>query len=151
MSGPQVFLGKETVTILFGSIPKHCIYVDIKEDKLYFDGERIMTTQAQFSYTKEKMMQKNKSVPKKRLLTWPKGDESIKTPVVFNINIGFDGRLFFLFYKKKDYVEFRSPPFQKYSYWHDRRAGEKKFYENDLHEPKKTWPVQYKKYQDVLA
>ena len=45
MIEPQVFIGEDAVTILFGEIPnRHTIFIDIENDQLFFDGFRLKTT-----------------------------------------------------------------------------------------------------------
>ncbi len=144
MKGIQVFEGESTVTILFGEQPnQHCFYIDVEEDSLYFDGNQIKTTSVEFQYTKELLFEKNKRREKKRILTFPKGKE--KCPFVLACDCGFDGRIFIKFFAPKTYCLPRGKPEKVYSYWHCRRESLKKFYDGDLHTPKKTWSVQYKK------
>ncbi len=57
---PEIFVGQETVTMIFGFPNKHCLYVDIKEDKLYFDGERLKTTDIKFNYNKSQLFERNR-------------------------------------------------------------------------------------------
>ncbi len=145
---PQVFVGADAITILFGSIPnRHTIYIDVEKDQLFFDGNRMKTTNTEFNYNKEFMFERNKNLEKKRILTFPKGNEP--SPVVLAVDCGWDGRIFFKFFTRETYSVPRGKPLKVFSYWHDRRAKEKKFYNGDLHEPGRVWPAQYKK--DVLV
>lgn len=148
MRGLQIFEGAEGITVLFGKIPfNHCLYFDVENDHVYFDGVRVKTTKLEFNYTKDLMFQKNKQFQKKRVLTFPKSDG--KSPFVLALDVGFDGRLFAKFFYPKVYRTMRGKPEKVLSYWHDRQAKEKKFYEDDLSRPKRVWKCKYKK--DVLA
>ena len=141
---PEVFVGEDAVTILFEKIPnRHCLYIDIEKDMLFFDETRIKTTGVEFQYTKALLFEKNKGREKKRILTFPKGNE--KCPFVLACDCGWDGRIFIKFFAPETYCRPRGKPSHVYSYWHDRRESLKKFYMTDLHSPKKVWPVQYKK------
>ena len=148
MFEPEVFVGEDAITILFGEIPnRNTIYIDVKEDKLFFDGVRLKTTSREFSYNKELLFEKNKGFEKRRIFTFPKGNE--KNPFILAIDCGWDGHVFAKFFRRENYLQPRGKPAFVFSYWHSRREGLKKFYDGDLHEPKMVWPVQYKK--ELLA
>ncbi len=136
----NLFLGEESITLNFGKEPnKHCLFIDIKEDRLYLDGFRLLTTKKEFDYTKGFMFQKNAVRKKARIRTVTFEGK------VLAIDCGPDGRTFFKFFARETYSVFRGKPLKTYSYWHDRRDAVKKFYDGDLHNPKRIWPVEYKK------
>jgi len=136
----DLFLGEESVTLNFGREPnRHCLFIDVKEDRLYLDGCRLLTTKKEFNYTKGLVFQKNAIRKKARIKTITFEGK------VLAVDVGTDGRVFFKFFARETYSVFRGKPLKTYSYWHSRSEGLKKFYEGDLHTPKKIWSVQYKK------
>ncbi len=140
----DLFLGEETITLNFGKEPnRHCLFIDVKEDQLYLDGFRLMTTKKEFNYNKDIMFQKNAIRKKARIKTITFEGK------VLAIDCGIDGRTFFKFFTRETYSVFRGKPIMTYSYWHDRSDAVKRFYKQDLHNPIKTWPVKYKK--EVIA
>lgn len=135
----DLFLGEESITLNFGREPnKHCLFIDIKEDRLYLDGSRLLTTKKEFNYTKDLMFQKNAIRKKARIKTVTFDGK------VLGIDICPDGRVFFKFFTRETYSVFRGKPLKTYSYHHSRIEGLKKFYDGDLHTPKMVWPVTYK-------
>lgn len=136
----EVFVGEDSVTLLLGCSPnKHCLFIGVEEDRIYLDGQRILTTKPEFNYNRGLMLEKNRGIEKKRLRTLKFCGK------VLCIDIGFDGRVFFKVFSREAYEKFRAPPIITYSYWHDRSEALKKFYVGDLHNPVKVWPVEYKK------
>ena len=120
----------EVIRLRFGD---NCLLFNVEEDRIYFNGEKLKTTEHEFHYNKSLMFERNKVIPKKRLLTL--GFDGF----VFGLDVGFDGRLFGKLWAKQKYVEERGEPFWVCSYWHDRRAKEVKWYERDLKNPKRMW------------
>lgn len=134
----QQFIGENSVTLILGVDPnKHCLFIDIEADRIYLDGQRILTTHQEFNYNKGLMLEKNKAIEKRRLKTLKFGNQ------VLCIDVGFDGRTFFKLFSRSAYSKFRAPPTITYSYWHDRKEAKKKFFAGDLSNPIKEWPVKY--------
>ncbi len=134
----KVFEGENSITMLFGSQPNQkTLFIDIEEDRLYWNGNWLKTTKLEFNYNKDVMFEKNKKFEKKRILTHEFEGK------VLAIDCGFDGRVFGKFFTKKKYLTFRGNPEIVFSYWHCRREGLKKWYSGDLSNPKKVWKVQY--------
>lgn len=136
----DLFLGEDSITLNFGKEPnKHCLFIDVKQDQLFLDGSRLMTTKKEFNYNKDIMFQKNAVRKKSRIKTVTFEGK------VLGIDVGPDGRTFFKFFTRETYSVFRGKPIVTYSYHHSRVEGLKKFYKRDLHNPIKIWPVKYKK------
>lgn len=135
----NLFIGEQTITLNFGVEPnRHCLFINVEEDRLYLDGSRLLTTKKEFDYTKGLMFQKNAIRKKVRIKTISFAGK------ILGIDVGPDGRVFFKFFARETYSLFRGKPLITYSYWHCRREGLKKFYEGNLSEPSKVWPVEYK-------
>ncbi len=115
----------------------NCLLFSVKEDRIYFNGERIKTTNLEHRYNRSKMFERNKEIPKKRIKTLKFNG------LIFGLDVGFDGRLFGKVWKQKDFDTFRGPPFFTFSYWSDRRGKEIKWYEEDLHTPKRVYNTEY--------
>ncbi len=132
--------GVDTITLVLGdTTKKHALVVDVKNDQLFFDGERLKTTSTEFNYNKGAMFEKNKGKEKTRIMT------CIACGKVLAIDCGYDGRVFIKLFDRQKYSQYRGAPEKLWSYWHDRRAKEKKWYDQDLHTPKRVWKAEYKK------
>ena len=89
----DLFLGEESITLNFGREPnRHCLFIDVKEDRLYLDGSRLLTTKKEFNYNKGLMFQKNAIRKKVRIKTVTFDGK------VLGIDICPDGRVFFKFF-----------------------------------------------------
>lgn len=127
----KVFVGSDAITILFGRTPNsHTLYISAAEDRLYYDGERMKTTQHEFHYNEPRQ---EKGFEKKRVKTiYVKGR-------IIAVDVGWDGRIFIKLFEQKKYLEFKGKPYKVFSYWNCRADKEKRFYEDDLSKPKRVW------------
>lgn len=112
---------------------EHSILIDVRNDKLYLDGEPLEEHHLSFDRKFEK--KKTKEIAEKEKVKtirehWGKNvlriDKSKK-----------DGRIFFLYFTKGAFDSYRGKPRWKASYFPD--GYEKKFFVNNLHNPVKRW------------
>lgn len=137
---PDISLTNQFFKIHFGDIRKtHALLVDIDADRIYLDGIRIITTQTEKKYHPKFMKNENKGTFQKRRIKTISG-----LNYVFIIELGWDGRIFFLFFYESDYDKYRGKPAWTASYWHDRAEKTKKVYINNLKFPWYCKEVQVK-------
>lgn len=102
----------------------HSILVNTDTDEVFMDGDRV-NLDAGKTYEEVSCKPGNtKNWQKRRLKT------TITNNHIIVIDIGWDGRLFFLYFTKAAYNTFRGKPKKQYSYWNDGKR--KAFYEDDL-------------------
>lgn len=102
----------------------HSILVNTDTDEVFVDGEKVnLGTGKAYEETHCKPGN-TKNWQKRRLKT------KITNNHVIVIDIGWDRRLFVLYFTKTSYNTFRGKPAKQYSYWNDGKR--KAFYEDDL-------------------
>ena len=131
----KTIIGTDTIIMEFA---RSKIVIDVREDRVYVNGNWLQTSNILKEYDEEKMKQRNVKFPKKELMKIKDMATTLK------ITIGFDGRLFFNVYDNKSINEWRCPPIESYSWWHNRKAKQKQWYEGDLGRPERTWSTRYK-------
>jgi len=124
---PTIETRKGIIKILFW---KQSILIDGENDKLYVNGNPLITTQTTKLYDLRHTKSGNDLRPKKRIKTL----NVDKYMVV--IDVSWDGRLFFLLFTKPAYKSLRASPCWSASYWNNRHTKQKEFYAEGLSVPK---------------
>ena len=105
-------------------IENHIIKIDTSDDKIYFNGHEVDIRLGR-GYNEEYCKDENKTPYKKRrALGVPTAEHAIV------IDIGYDNRIFILYFTHEQYKIFRGTPIKQYSYWNNGKR--KAFYEDDL-------------------
>jgi hypothetical protein len=105
-------------------IEGHTIIINTDMDEVFLDGDKV-NLDAGRPYAKDFCKEENtKGFKKRRVKAIPTKDHAIV------IDVGWDGRIFFLYFTKPEYKTFRGKPMKQYSYWNDGKR--KAFYEDDL-------------------
>jgi hypothetical protein len=124
----------EITDVIKIKIPENSFIIDLETDKLYWNGQRILTTEAIRKYEYSHKKENNTLFNHRRIVEI----KDYKNLLVFVIDIGYDGRLFFMLFDK-NYGNFRAEPIHKLSYWHDRKEKTKKWYDQDMINPVQIW------------
>lgn len=141
---PQIVKSRDFIHL---GLPDNYFLIDLKEDKLYLNGQRFMTTKkplhkyAYMDFVKERNLEVMKTPIWKKSWSW----------FVCQLDLGFDGRLFWKFFTKSNYEKFRGKPYFVCSYWHDRKAKLRKWFEQNLHSPCFVFPHSKKVLQAKLT
>lgn len=129
---PQIVKSDDLIRLEF---PDNVFLIDLKEDKIYRNGEPFKTTgKILRPYYPGFMKDKNVNIPKKPL--WQK----FFGWFVVQLDVGFDGRLFWKVWTKSEYSKFRGKPYFSCSYWNDKKNRLKKWFEGNLSEPLMVFP-----------
>src|SRR3990172_659306 len=99
---PVVWLLNEFIQI---KIPNHTFTIELQSGKLYFDGIRKFTRFSIRKYSKKYEKYPETILRHKRLFEL----RNFSDMTIFVVDIGYDGRLFFLQFDKK-YNNFWQPP-----------------------------------------
>jgi len=112
-------------------VDSHSIIIDLELDMLFLNGERLLTTRKEKEYDELFVVRKNRLQKKTRIETLFSHGQ------VLAIDIGWDGRIFFKYWKTiRDYYSFRKAPDWVASYHHDRISKKKLIWVKDLRVPK---------------
>ena len=105
----------------------HTVLVNTETDEVFLDGDKV-NLDAGRTYETESCKPDNTKGWRKRRV---KAIQTTNHAIV--IDVGWDKRLFFLYFTKPEYSAFRGKPVKQYSYWNDGKR--KAFYEDDLSSP----------------
>jgi len=121
----------DVVRLYFGD--SYSFVIDVNEDKIYLNGKRVVTSGGRFFHPNF-LKKKNLEYPPKRNLF-----VLDFLGFVLKVDVGYDGRVFWLVFNKSDYTRFRHPPVWQFSYWHNRYKHQKEFFLNDLSNPVRVY------------
>jgi len=133
---PDIMRSTECISFV---LPGAAWVIDLVEDRLYLNGERFLTTKQPVKSYYDEGLAKDKGLSKKPI--W-KGEWGW---FVVQLDIGFDGRLFWKFFTRFDYRKKGGKPYFVLSYWNDRKEKELRWYEDDLSVPLFSVPFVGKK------
>lgn len=106
-------------------IEGHSVIINTDTDEVFLDGDKVNTNIGGRPYTSEYRKPDNtKGWKKWRVKAIPTKDHAIV------VDIGWNGRVFILYFTKQEYKAFRGKPMKQYSYWNNGKR--KDFYEDDL-------------------
>lgn len=105
----------------------HWVIIDTETDSIYVDGNKLNTAVGKVYSAGLAKRERDTEEPKRRI----KLIETLRSIIV--IDVGHDGRVFFLAFDHSAYAAFRGQPKKQYSYWHSQ--GIINFYEDDLKAP----------------
>lgn len=121
---PRLDLPLPFIKLLFEN---HSIIINTDTDELFTDGDKLDLSVGK-AYEPDYCRPANtKNWQKQRVKTMHTNNN------VIVINIGWDKRIFILYFTKIRYNTFRGKPVKQYSYWNN--GSQKAFYEDDLSNP----------------
>lgn len=113
---------KQFIKVRIGT---HVISINTDTDEVYFDYDKINKNIGRLYHDPDCKPINKGSRKKRRVLAVPEQNN------VIVIDIGYDYRVFLLYFTKENYKKWRGEPIKQYSYWNDGKR--KAFYEDDLH------------------
>jgi hypothetical protein len=117
------------------SFPKTVFLIDLREDKIYKNGDYFKTTgKILRPYYAGFMKDENIGIEKKPI--W----QECFGWFVAQLDVGFDGRLFWKLWVKAEFKKFRGKPYFVCSYWNDKKHRLKKWFEGNLSKPLMVFP-----------
>ena len=108
-------------------IEAHIISINTDTDDVFFNYDKINISIGRLYHEPDCKPMNKGGWKKRRVLAVP----TDKNVIV--IDIGWDNRVFVLYFSKEKYKKFRGEPDKQYSYWNDKEHHRKAFYEDDLH------------------
>ena len=107
---------------------EHIIIIGIFTGRIYYNGNRILTTDTIHEYRDDLRKPENSFWKHREFLKLVGEHTTLKA------TIGRDGRVFFNEYDNKNITKFRNPPIQTYSF-HKHNRDKMSFYVDDLKKP----------------
>jgi hypothetical protein len=120
-------------------MPSAVWVVDLVNDRLFLNGQRFKTTIQPVRAYHNREIAKDEFLAKKPI--W----KNAWGWFVVQLDIGFDGRLFWKFFTRHDFKKLGGKPYLVLSYWHDRVEKKLKWFESDLSVPLYSVDFTYQK------